>query len=101
MSRTAARLPLVLASVVIVTADHGGHGLTHGTRSAEDMTIPWVVWGKGVKPGFQITAGVTTFDTAATALWLLDVPLPVEFDGKPVTTAFSPIVTETAGAAQK
>jgi arylsulfatase A-like enzyme len=52
------------------------------------MLIPWVAWGKSVKKGFKITAPVTTYDTAATALWLLDVPLPAEFDGKPVVSAF-------------
>jgi Uncharacterized proteins of the AP superfamily len=75
-------------SVVIMSADHGGHDKTHGTRMPEDMTIPWIAWGAGVKPGTIITAPVTTYDTTATALWLLGVPLPAEFDGKPVTTAF-------------
>ena len=31
---------------------------------------------------------VTTYDTAATALWLLGIPIPPEFDGKPVASAF-------------
>lgn len=75
-------------SVVILTADHGGHAKTHGSDSPEDMTIPWVVWGAGVKKGFAITDPVTTYDTAATALWLLAIPLPDGFDGKPVTSAF-------------
>jgi predicted AlkP superfamily pyrophosphatase or phosphodiesterase len=77
------------SSVVIVTADHGGHDKTHGLDIPDDMHIPWIVWGKGVKKNFTITQPVTTFDTAATALWLLDVPLPAEFDGKPVTSAFA------------
>ena len=76
-------------SVVILSADHGGHDKTHGSNSPEDMTIPWIVWGKGVKRGYTITAPVTTYDTAATALWLLNVPIPSEWDGKPVTTAFT------------
>ena len=76
-------------SVVIMSADHGGHDKTHGSNSPEDMTIPWIVWGKGVKKNFQITAPVTTYDTAATALWLLNVPVPTDFDGKPVTSAFT------------
>jgi len=75
-------------TVLIVTADHGGHDKTHGDNIPDDMLIPWVAWGKGVKKNFTITAPVTTYDTAATALWLLDVPLPAEFDGKPVTSAF-------------
>lgn len=75
-------------SVILISADHGGHDKTHGEVIPDDMLIPWVAWGKGVKKGFEITDSVTTYDTAATALWLLDVPLPAEFDGKPVATAF-------------
>ncbi len=77
------------SSVVIVTADHGGHDKTHGENIPDDMHIPWLAWGKGVKQDFTLTQPVTTYDTAATALWLLDVPLPAEFDGKPVTSAFA------------
>jgi predicted AlkP superfamily pyrophosphatase or phosphodiesterase len=76
-------------SVVILSADHGGHEKTHGSNSPEDMTIPWIVWGCGVKPDFKIDKKVTTYDTAATALWLLDIPLPADLDGKPVTDAFT------------
>ena len=76
------------SSVMLISADHGGHDKTHGLNIPDDMLIPWVAWGKGVKKNFTITAPVTTYDTAATALWLLDVPLPAEFDGKPVTSAF-------------
>lgn len=75
-------------SVVIISADHGGHDKTHGLNTPDDMNIPWIVWGKGVKKGFGITAPVSTCDTAATALWLLDLPLPAGLDGKPVTSAF-------------
>lgn len=76
------------SSVVILTADHGGHDKTHGTDSLDDVIIPWIVWGKGVKKGFKITTPVSTCDTAATALWLLGLPIPADFDGKPVTEAF-------------
>ncbi|MCX7007430.1 MAG: alkaline phosphatase [Kiritimatiellaeota bacterium] len=79
---------LAESSVVIVTADHGGHAKTHGLNIPEDMTIPWIVWGKGVKKNFTITAPVLTCDTAATALWLLDVPRPADLDGTPVASAF-------------
>lgn len=75
-------------SVFILTADHGGHDKTHGSASPEDMTIPWIAWGSAVKPGFEIKEAVNTCDTAATALWLLDVPLPVDWDGKPLSGAF-------------
>lgn len=75
-------------SVIIISADHGGHLKTHGENIPDDMNIPWIAWGKGVKKNFTISQAVTTFDTAATALWLLGVPLPTDFDGKPVKQAF-------------
>jgi hypothetical protein len=75
-------------SVLIVTADHGGHRKTHGGKSLDDVRIPWIAWGRDVKRGFAITAPVSTCDTTATALWLLDVPIPSWFDGAPVTSAF-------------
>jgi bisphosphoglycerate-independent phosphoglycerate mutase (AlkP superfamily) len=84
-------------SVFILTADHGAHDVkdkagktvaAHGLPDASDVTIPWVAWGKGAKKGFTVTAPVVQYDTAATALWLLDVPLPEHFWGRPVTSAF-------------
>lgn len=77
------------SSVFILSADHGGHGKTHGSDSPEDMIIPWITWGAGVQKGFTISTPITTYDTAATALWLLGVPLPENLDGKPVVSAFA------------
>ena len=76
------------SSVVILTADHGGHEKTHGQAIPDDLNIPWIAWGQGVKKGRALTAPIGTCDTAATALWLLGVPVPEGFDGKPVTEAF-------------
>ncbi|MDD5140889.1 MAG: ectonucleotide pyrophosphatase/phosphodiesterase [Verrucomicrobiales bacterium] len=84
-------------SVIILTADHGSHDIkdkngntvgTHGSAESADVKIPWIAWGHGVKKDFTITAPVVQYDTAATALWLLDVPLPENFWGRPVTSAF-------------
>jgi predicted AlkP superfamily pyrophosphatase or phosphodiesterase len=76
---------------VILTADHGGHGRTHGTADSLDVTIPWIAWGQGVVPldsAAERITGVRTMDTAATVLWLLGVPVPAGWDGRPVTAAF-------------
>ena len=75
-------------SVILVSADHGGHEKNHSDNIPDDMNIPWVAWGMGVKKGHTIERLVSTFDTAATTLWLLGVPVPAEFDGKPVEEAF-------------
>ena len=74
-------------TLIIVTADHGGHQTTHGYSFPEDMTIPWIVSGPGVWPG-QLSTAVQTMDTAATAAWALNLPIPEEWDGRPVLEAF-------------
>jgi predicted AlkP superfamily pyrophosphatase or phosphodiesterase len=73
---------------VILTADHGGHGRLHGTDAPDDTTIPWIVWGEGVRAGTQLPYGIRTTDTAATVLWLLGVAVPAEWTGHAVTQAF-------------
>jgi len=76
-------------TVVIVSADHGGHAKTHGSLLADDMAIPWWTWGATVRKGTLLKGPVATFDTAATALWLLGVPLPAHCDGQPVREAYA------------
>ena len=72
---------------VIVTADHGGHGWSHGSSDPRDVTIPWIAWGEGVQAGTELPAGIRTMDTAATALWLLGVSESTV--GEPVQLAFT------------
>ncbi len=79
-------------TLVIVTADHGGHDQTHGTRRPEDMTIPWIMFGPGVTPQ-AITAPVFIADTAATAAWALRLSPPADWIGRPVTEAFGVVPT--------
>lgn len=84
-------------TLIIVTSDHGGHDTTHGSSRPEDMTIPWIVLGPGVQPG-QLTMPVNTMDTAATAAYMLDLPVPPEWDGVPVYEAFGlPVEKQSAG----
>lgn len=71
---------------VILTADHGGHGWSHGSSDPRDVTIPWMAWGEGVASGVTLAGQVHTMDTASTALWLLG--LPAIGVGRPVQTAF-------------
>ena len=79
---------LLTSTLIIITADHGGIiGGSHGGDSPEETTIPWIVSGPGVVPG-PLTSFVQTTDTAVTAAYMLGLPIPVEWDGSPVTEAF-------------
>ena len=74
-------------SAIILTADHGGHDKTHGTASDEDTLIPWIAFGAGIRKGITITGAVSTCDTAATALALLGLDIPADWEGKPISEA--------------
>lgn len=78
------------STLIIVTADHGGHGMGHGDDTPEDRTIPWLVAGPQVRPGVTLTGAINTYDTAATALYALNLPIPEIWDGQPVREAFQP-----------
>jgi arylsulfatase A-like enzyme len=79
----------VTNSLFILTADHGGNGLSHGVDRPADMTIPWIAWGASVKGGRALTNAVTLPDTAATIAWLWGFNLPTNAIGKPVQEAFN------------
>jgi arylsulfatase A-like enzyme len=76
------------STLIILTSDHGGHDTLHGSSLPEDMTIPWIVAGPGVVPGTRLLSPITVYDTAATALWALGLPLPSDLAGLPVEEAF-------------
>ncbi|MEZ4556356.1 MAG: sulfatase-like hydrolase/transferase [Caldilineaceae bacterium] len=54
------------ADTVLLHSDHGGHDRTHGTDAPEDMTIPWMIAGPGIRRGHAIQAPVSLLDTAPT-----------------------------------
>lgn len=63
------RSGLAATTVVIVTADHGGHGKHHSGKAADvDRQIPWIIRGPGVARNAIITEPMDTVDTAATTL---------------------------------
>ena len=73
---------------VLLLSDHGGHDYEHGTDSAEDMTIPWLLNGPNIRRGHQLQQPVNVTDTAATIAYLLALPAPAVWDGQPVLEAF-------------
>jgi hypothetical protein len=77
------------STLLIITADHGGHGNSHGDDSPEDRAIPWLAVGPGVRAGVILTTAINTYDTAATAAYALKLPLPENWDGQPVQEIFN------------
>jgi predicted AlkP superfamily pyrophosphatase or phosphodiesterase len=73
----------------IVTTEHGGHAKTHGTSMAEDMTIPWIAAGPGIKAGHEIKQPVSLIDTAATVMRAFGITdYYVEWKSRPIEEIF-------------
>jgi len=86
VGRIVAALPA--DTTIILTADHGGHGDGHSAGNSQDSTIPWVIAGPSTARGKQLTSGISTMDTAATAAFVLGVALQPTAQGLPVYDAF-------------
>jgi len=67
--------------IVIVTADHGGHGRGHGADVPEDMTIPVIIYSPSNKNGTELS-DVSIKDIAPTITSLLGAEPAPEWEGK-------------------
>jgi predicted AlkP superfamily pyrophosphatase or phosphodiesterase len=75
-------------STVLLQSDHGGHERNHGTDMPEDMTIPWLVAGPGIRASHTITSPVSLLDTAPTLARLLGIAPHRDWEGHYVEEIF-------------
>lgn len=85
------------STAIILSADHGGAGDTHGPDDTRSRHIPWIIVGPGVRHDFDLTRiaelHVRTEDSAATIAYLLGLPWPRELDGHAMLAAFETVPT--------
>ena len=79
---------LLSSTVIIVTADHGGVQFGHGGESLAEIQIPFLLWGKGVKNGYELRNPIYTYDNAATVAFMLGLKTPHAWVGRPAKAAF-------------
>lgn len=72
---------------ILLLSDHGGHDDGHGTEMPEDMTIPWILNGAGVKHRYEIQGPVSILDTAPTIAYLLGLQCPDAWEGRVIFEA--------------
>ena len=79
------------STVVLISADHGGSGKSHGADVPKSHEIPWLVSGPGIQRGHDLaqTDKVRTEDTFATVCWLLGITPSKPVDGRPVKAILS------------
>jgi predicted AlkP superfamily pyrophosphatase or phosphodiesterase len=77
-------------TVFVVLGDHGGHSTKHGEGLVEDVTIPWIISGPGIRHGHEILRPVNIMDTAPTVAHLLGITAPTEWCGQVIADALLP-----------
>jgi predicted AlkP superfamily pyrophosphatase or phosphodiesterase len=79
-------------AVLIVTADHGGGGVSatehHEPHPANDR-IPLMLAGPGVTRRHQLTRPISILDLPATILWWFGLDVPQRYEGRPILEAFA------------
>ncbi len=86
--RALERADMLKDTLIIVSADHGGHGHVHSGVLKIDREIPWIAMGPGVREHYTIRTPLSTMDTAATVFYALGLPMPPGVVGKPRTEIF-------------
>lgn len=76
-------------TLIIVSADHGGHNHGHSGILLSDIQIPWIAHGPQIRRGYAIAGRVSTMDTAATVLFALGLQPPDNLRGRPVHEIFA------------
>jgi hypothetical protein len=87
------------STLLIVTADHGGAGKTHGPDDPRSRHIPWIAVGPGIRHHTDLTTYprlvINTEDTFATVCWMMGIPPTIpDMDGVPVKLILEPEPTE-------
>ncbi len=73
---------------VLLTSDHGGSMKAHTAGTAEDLTIPWILSGPGIKKGHTIKEPVSLLDGAQTVAHLTGLTLGPKAKGQVVPGIF-------------
>lgn len=76
------------STVIILSSDHGGSGSGHGAGDERSKFIPWIAAGPGIRKNYDLTSHrsltIRTYDTFATACFILGLPYDTAIDGKPI-----------------
>jgi predicted AlkP superfamily pyrophosphatase or phosphodiesterase len=76
-------------TTIVLQSDHGGHDRNHGTDNPEDMTIPWIVAGPGIRQGYTLQTAVSLLDTTPTLAHIMGLKPHRDWEGQVVKEAFA------------
>lgn len=75
-------------TMIMIVSDHGGIGYGHGGSNPEEVTVPFILYGAGVKKNYTVPTEVYMFDVAPTLIFALGLEAPYAWRGKAIQCAF-------------
>lgn len=75
-------------TVFVLVSDHGGTGTGHGGPTLDEMEVPLVFYGKGIKSDFEIPESTMVYDIASTIGYMFGVDQPQVWIGRPIMSIF-------------
>ncbi|MEM1219299.1 MAG: alkaline phosphatase family protein [Bacteroidota bacterium] len=79
---------MLQSSLLILASNHGGIGLSNGGETLQEMEIPLILFGPGVKAGYEMQVPVNITDYAPTIAWSMNLEIPYAWTGRAIKTAF-------------
>lgn len=76
-------------TLLVITADHGGHGRVHFGNDERDLLIPLIFAGGAVKRRGELREAISICNVAPTAAFALSLPMPEEWSDKVIKSIFS------------
>jgi len=82
---------MMRSTLVLVLSDHGRAApdfKQHGGFTTDEMAVPWILSGVGVREGISLRWPISSTDAAPTLLHALGITPPVQMHGRAVLEAF-------------
>ena len=75
-------------TLIMIVSDHGGMNRGHGGESEDELTVPVIYYGMGIKKNYKIQQTVYMYDVAANVAFALNLNTPHSWTGRPTLPAF-------------
>ncbi len=76
------------STVIMIIADHGGIGHGHGGNTPQEVNVPFIIRGPGIKKGYTLKSPIHNYDTTVTLAQMLGLKVPDCWEGKEVPEIF-------------
>ena len=76
------------STVFIIVADHGGIGKGHGGSTPQEVNVPFIFSGAGIKKNHHISSFVNNYDLSVTIAHMFNAKIPSCWQGKVIEEIF-------------